>query len=135
MEGAKSLEEMNDLNLTLFNPRRENFPIDIPEESERQIVWEHTMLEAADLIVFWFSRGSDNPIVFYELGKYIRSNKNILIGLDPEFKRHRDVIYQTILATGKRLNFFYSVEDMAREVYNKYPVQVRKMYTYKERGI
>lgn len=114
----KEKNDLNNLNLTIFNPRRENFPIGIKEESERQIVWEHENLENSDVIIYWFSRGSDNPIVFYELGKYIRSTKNIMIGIDPEFKRKDDVIIQTQLALKKKITFHDSVEDLFLGVLN-----------------
>lgn len=85
--------------LVIYNPRRKNFPINDPHASEEQITWEYEHLEAADIIVFWFSRGSLNPIVLYELGKWGNStNKEIIIGLDPEYERQSDVIIQTRLS-------------------------------------
>ena len=85
--------------VSLYNPRRENFPIDIPEEMERQIVWEYHHLKEADIIIYWFSNGSLNPIVLYELGKWGNSGtKEIIMGIDPLYERKDDVIIQTKLA-------------------------------------
>lgn len=84
-------------DVTIFNPRRKDFDITNPNESERQIVWEHRHLEESDVIVYWFSRGSLNPIVLYELGKYINTDKEIIVGIDPEYERKGDVITQCSL--------------------------------------
>jgi len=86
-------------NITIYNPRRKNFPIDDPNAAEVQIVWEYKHLQGADLVVFWFSRGSLNPIVLYELGRWGNSSdKPIIIGVDEEYERKKDVIMQTGLA-------------------------------------
>jgi len=89
--------------ITIYNPRRENFPINDPNASEQQIVWEFNHLSEADIILYWFSAGSPNPIVFYELGMHCNSHAQSFsvpcyIGCDPNFERKRDVIIQTALA-------------------------------------
>lgn len=100
-------EEMIDLidryyydnELTIYNPRRKKFPMDDPNAAEEQITWEYEHLKEADIIIFWFSRGSLNPIVLYELGQWGNSgNKPIIIGIDPEYERAQDVIIQTSLS-------------------------------------
>jgi hypothetical protein len=86
-------------NLTIFNPRRKNFPINDPLAAEEQIVWEYNRLLESDIISFWFSGGSLNPIVLYELGKWGNStNKKVFIGCDSNYQRKQDVIIQTALA-------------------------------------
>jgi hypothetical protein len=94
------IDAIKDLpNLTIYNPRRENFPINDPKASEAQICWEYKHLIEADVIIFWFAKGSLNPIVLYELGRYgLSSNKPIIIGVDPEYERKQDVIIQTKLS-------------------------------------
>lgn len=37
-------------NLTVFNPRRKNFPIHDPKASEEQITWEFNWLKNSDII-------------------------------------------------------------------------------------
>ena len=92
------IQDNND-DLVLYNPRRENFPIDIKDESLRQITWEHKYLSECDQIVFWFSRGSLNPIVLYELGRWGNStDTKIYIGIDKGYERSADVIIQTALS-------------------------------------
>jgi hypothetical protein len=85
--------------ITIYNPRRENFPIDDPTESEIQICWEYQHLTDSDIIAFWFAKGSLNPIVLLELGKYgLASKRPIVIGVDPDYERKQDVIIQTALS-------------------------------------
>lgn len=98
--------------ITLYNPRRANFDVTDPAASEKQIVWEHRHLDEADVIIYWFSRGSLNPIVLYELGKHINTDKSILIGVDPDYERKYDVEVQSKLV-GYQDNFYSSVKDLA----------------------
>jgi len=102
---------------TLYNPRRANFPMDDPNAAEEQITWEYEKLKAADIIVFWFSRGSLNPIVLYELGRWGNSSdKPIVIGIDPEYERTQDVEIQTVLSRGSDFAFSNSLDQVAQQV-------------------
>src|SRR4051812_25924239 len=53
----------------VFNPRRENFPIDDPAAARKQIEWESDHIEAAVIVSFWFPKDGLSPITLYELGK------------------------------------------------------------------
>lgn len=101
----------------LYNPRRKNFPIHDSEASEQQIVWEFEKLKKADIIIFWFSRGSLNPIVLYELGMWGNGRETpIIIGIDNGYERERDVLIQTHLARGNNQTIVGSLEEMAHEI-------------------
>jgi len=105
--------------LTVFNPRRENFPIGDPDASREQITWEYTRLRESDMIMFWFSRGSLNPIVLYELGMWGNSRvKDIYIGCDPGYERISDVHIQTELARPD-INIKWSIPVLAGEIAEK----------------
>jgi hypothetical protein len=117
-EIIKLLEPID--RLTVYNPRRKNFPIEDPKAAEEQITWEYNHLKDADIIVFWFSRGSLNPIVLYELGRWGNSSdKPIIIGLDPEYERSTDVITQTLLSRGTDTPFVHSLEDVVKIVWER----------------
>ena len=63
-----------------------------------QFVDKH--LIEADIVVFWFSAGSENPIVLYEYGFHGLSEsyrKDIIVGVDPNYSRKVDVESQTKL--------------------------------------
>ena len=85
--------------VVLYNPRRKNFPIHDPNASNEQITWEYKKLRDSEMVIFWFCRGSINPIVLYELGMWGNSRATpIAIGVDPLYERKQDVIIQTGLA-------------------------------------
>jgi len=116
-------ELLKDLDIVIFNPRRKDFPIDDPDAAFDQIKWEFEFLNRADIILFWFSRGSLNPIVLFEYGKWLSNikipltYKPLFIGIDPEYERRQDVELQTRFE-----NIFYaariqySLEDLANQI-------------------
>jgi hypothetical protein len=112
------IEKIKDLpDLVVYNPRRKYFPMDDPNESRIQIEWEYEYLRDSDIIIFWFSRGSLNPIVLYELGRWGNSSdKKIIIGLDPQYERKQDVIIQTELSRSD-VKFFSSIPEIAEEIF------------------
>ena len=110
------LRNITDIDLDIYNPRRKNFPINDPKASYEQILWEFEKLKNTDMIVFWFSRGSLNPIVLYELGMWGNSrDTSIIVGIDREYERRRDVMIQTNLARPE-LPIFGSLETIFEEI-------------------
>jgi len=103
-------------DLVIYNPRRKNFPIHDPNAAKDQITWEYNYLKKCDMISFWFSRGSLNPIVLYELGIHGNSGKRLIfIGMDKEYERQQDVIIQTKLARPD-IKIVYSLKDLANQI-------------------
>ena len=102
------------INLVVLNPRRKNFPIDDPNAAEEQITWEFTALEQMDIFSMYFCSGnSDQPICMYELGRNIVRMQmcfpvdwedRIIIASEPNYRRVQDVIIQTALATGNKID-------------------------------
>lgn len=97
-------------NIVLINPRQSHFDMNDPLAGEKQIKWEFKYLNQMDLFTMFFygPTESDQPICFYELGRYIEVMKQrfqrtwkdrIIVTVCKEFKRHKDVIIQTMLAT------------------------------------
>ena len=104
-------------DLNMFNPRRPSFPIDDPNAAPEQIAWEYKYLEECPFVLFWFSRGSLNPIVLYELGMWgnSRPDKTIFVGADPEYQRKQDVVIQTRLARPD-IVIAHSIPKLAEQV-------------------
>ena len=109
-------------HLVLFNPRRDNFPINDPNASEEQIKWEFKYLEQMDAFSMYFcgNTESDQPICFYELGrnvarlmKYPGGHTRIAVTCEGDFRRKADVVIQTDLAT--RIGGFVSVVHIENE--------------------
>jgi len=94
--------------LVIFNPRRDNFPIDDPNASVEQITWEFNELQRMDVFSIYFTDGtSDQPICLYELGRNVLRmqrnfpidfEKRIVISCHPDYRRSQDVRIQTKLA-------------------------------------
>jgi hypothetical protein len=53
------------LDITVYNPRRKNFPIKNPSAAQEQITWEFDHLRKATIISFWFCKETLQPIVLF----------------------------------------------------------------------
>lgn len=104
----ETLNNINLPNLVLFNPRQKNFDIKNPDAADNQIRWEFEYLQKMDIFSMYFCGNtiSDQPICFYELGRYLQTtinkynniNDHFLVTVESDFKRVKDVITQTNLA-------------------------------------
>lgn len=105
----------------LVNPRRDDFDTSNPEMTIEQIKWEHEMLERSSAILFWFPKDTLCPITLYELGVYTLTEKYLIIGVDPEYKRKTDISVQTGLRRNTTVNecwqcFLKDVREYLREL-------------------
>jgi hypothetical protein len=112
---AQVVEQLADQNLTLFNPRRPNFPIGDPKAAEEQIVWEFNHLHRADVCLFWFPCETLCPIVLYELGGWSIFSYQMFLGVHPDYKRRQDVEIQTRLQRPDQ-SIVYSLDDLVAQV-------------------
>lgn len=117
---------LKDLDIVVFNPRRKDFPIGVPNAVFDQIKWEFEFLNRADMILFWFARGSLNPIVLFEYGKWLMNTRNktnykpIFVGIDPEYERRQDVELQTRFENLHiRSRIVFSLEALANQIINE----------------
>jgi hypothetical protein len=85
------------VDIDIFNPRRKEFNINDSSISRVQIEWEYHLLNYADAILFWFCKETVQPIVLFELGSYLRSYKQLFVGVDPLYSRAQDVDIQSKL--------------------------------------
>jgi hypothetical protein len=112
---TKAIELLKETDLVLFNPKRKDFSLDDINIEEEQIHWEYTHLQKADIISFWFPKETLCPITLYELGKQSMCNKPIFIGVDPEYKRKKDIEIQTKLIRPE-IKVVYSLEDLTNQI-------------------
>lgn len=110
------IANINILDIAIYNPRRENFPINDPNSAYEQIKWEYDYLKEADAISFWFSKDSLGPIVLFELGAHTRTNKPIVIGVEPGYPRESDVRIQMKLLRPD-IPIVRSLEDLSNEIF------------------
>jgi hypothetical protein len=99
----------SDIKIIIFNPRCN----DIPEE-EAQVKWEYNKLKQSDIISFWFSEGSVNPITLFEYGSHIDTT-NLIVGCHENYERKSNVIIQTSLARPD-LKVNENFEDFYKEI-------------------
>lgn len=96
-EVTKKLIEKN-LDVVICNPRRKHFDEFKNKAgyniSKEQIQWEYDHLQAATQIIFWFEKESLQPIALFELGSYLKSDKTLFIGSNPNYPRKFDLTIQ-----------------------------------------
>jgi hypothetical protein len=115
----KSLaNKLKNLDIIVFNPRRDNFPIDDPSAAKEQITWEFIHLRKADMISFWFCAESIQPIVLLELGQHLvlDLNKPLVIGVDPGYERKQDVVIQTALVR-PTIKIATSLDELSDQIF------------------
>jgi len=78
-------------SLTIFNPRRRVWDKDDKSICRAQIEWEFRYLEAADVVIFWFSPDTVCPITLYELGVCAARGQHIIVGCHHDYTRKFDV--------------------------------------------
>lgn len=108
-------DALSDLDITVINPRR---PGDIMKDNDvamQQIKWEFDRLKQVDVISFYFSPETLNPITLFELGRHTYGRrKPIFVGVHPEYARKFDVEVQMHLVG---IQPVYSLEHLISEVY------------------
>jgi hypothetical protein len=102
------------LDIAVFNPRRKNYSKEDPNAEMEQISWEYSRLREAQVLLFWFSSGSENPIVLFELGSALERNVSVIVGVDPNYSRKRDVEIQVGLRN-KNIKIAHSLDDLLNE--------------------
>jgi hypothetical protein len=91
------VSRLRPLDIIVFNPRRANYGTIIEGVEEEQITWEEEKIKKADILSFYFCRETLCPITLYELGTGNMTKKHMLIGMDEDYARKKDVIIQTHL--------------------------------------
>lgn len=118
-----SLPAKDTEHLVIFNPRRTKWPKNgDTDEIRRQIHWEADYISKSNIFSMYFTntKDSDQPICFYELGRYTQNSRNI-ISYQEGFKRALDVdIQMEILNSGIMVNKNVTPEQHAEIIFEKY---------------
>lgn len=112
---AELIDKLAGLAVTLYNPRRPNFPIHDPGASQAQVKWEYERLVRADIVSFWFCAETLCPIVLFELGASMERPKRVVVGMDPKYPRRQDVEIQVGLRRPGTI-IVYSLDELAARV-------------------
>jgi hypothetical protein len=107
-------EICEDIKILIFNPRCKDIPVE-----RDQIIWEDKHMKNADIIGYWFSVGSPNPITLFEYGVYLKSKKRLVVGCHPEYEKKNNVLIQTELKNPKieiKLTFDEFYEELVEKI-------------------
>lgn len=90
-------------DFVVLNPRRTDFDVTDPSQTDVQIAWEYRHLLLADLTLFWFPACDASltvqPITLYELGAAAATpGRRLVVGADPGYPRSADVRAQLALS-------------------------------------
>ncbi|MFD5148696.1 nucleoside 2-deoxyribosyltransferase domain-containing protein [Streptomyces sp. NPDC058401] len=90
-------------DFVVLNPRRADFDVSDPSQTDVQIAWEYAHLLRADLTLFWFPACDASltvqPITLYELGAAAATpGRRLVVGADPDYPRRADVVTQLSLS-------------------------------------
>ena len=96
------VQEIDDLNCIVYNPRRKSFDINDPNQSTIQIQWEFNYLNEADIVVFYFCEETVCPITLFEYGarlmhSHFTAAQSIYVYCEDKYIRKLDVNIQTKL--------------------------------------
>jgi hypothetical protein len=116
-QSFSALSILSNTDLRVFNPRRFEFDIADPTQSEVQITWEFVFLNVADVLIFWFPKTSVCPITLFEYGKWL-GKKKIYLGVEPGYTRKFDLELQSQLELGHPVHIYSSISDLVTAVIN-----------------
>ena len=124
----QNLPENQTEKLVIYNPRRSEWPDngDV-EEIRRQINWEADYIRHADIFSMYFvnTKKSDQPICFYELGKY--ANCRSVISYQEGFTRALDVKLQLeVIGIENRINENFTPVQHAEAIMKEYDEEWRR---------
>lgn len=85
------VEALSKFDIQILNPRRTDWDSSWEQSADNaefatQVVWEHNAMDAADMVIFVFTKDSKAPITMYELGRFGRE-KDSLVCVEEGFYR------------------------------------------------
>jgi len=110
---------LEDLDITVTNPRRNELITLEGEIARVQISWEFEALELSGAILFWFPKETLCPITLLELGKMMMKDKPLFVGVHPEYKRAFDVEFQLSLERPE-VKVVNSIHELVQQVKKHY---------------
>ena len=118
-EVIKLVEHLEDNELTIVNPRQQDYLFSDVEVARKQIEWEYEYLHKVNCVAFWFPKETICPITLFELGYLLgwRSRSaapRVLIGCHPEYSRKFDIEVQVGLR--EDIQIVNSIEELSREI-------------------
>lgn len=113
---SQMVKLLENTNLVVVNPRRENFDINDSTLTEKQIEWEFRYLQRVTGRMFWFPHETLCPITLFELGKWCVKGEPLFVGCHPDYKRKVDLEVQLRLERPWACEISHSLEELADRV-------------------
>lgn len=135
----EELEKYNDVDyLVLFNPRRDNFPIDDSNAAQEQIEWEFKYLNMCNIFSMYFCNStSTQPICMYELGRHATRQvehgkynideppEHLIVAVENGYSRAQDVYIQMSLLLNRTVRVELDNPFLhAAAIYRAYQIQL-----------
>lgn len=79
--------------ISVANPRRPGMMSD-PSLEPEQVRWEIDNLKRSRTILFWFPGPGDHPVAMYALGRCAITDKPLIVGCPPQYKRRVNIVTQ-----------------------------------------
>jgi len=110
------IQSLNELAITILNPRRKNYPWNEPAAAAAQIEWEFRHLRRTTTVLFWFPPETLCPIALFELGgRVLVREQALFVGTDPGYARKLDVEIQLRLARPE-VKLATSLSELSQQV-------------------
>jgi len=115
----KVTEALADLDVTILNPRRDDWDSSWTQEISnpqfnQQVTWELDNLDASDIIVLYFDPATKSPISLLELGLYA-SSKKLLVCCPEGFWRKGNV---DIVCYRHKITQYDSLTELVKSLRN-----------------
>jgi hypothetical protein len=110
---AKVVKALSDIDITILNPRRDHWDpswdqsADNPQFRE-QVNWELDAQEAADMVIFVFTKDSKAPITFLEFGLFA-PKKDAVVCAEEGFYRQGNL---DIVAERHKVPMYHNLDEM-----------------------
>jgi hypothetical protein len=106
-------KELQDLSVTVFNPRRDDWDSSWTQEQSNpqfnaQVNWEMNRLDECDVMFMYFSPETKSPISLLELGAYGAHKYSSVVCCPPGFWRRGNV---EIFCTRHNIPMFDTLEE------------------------
>ena len=130
---AKVSDSLQDLNLLVLNPRRDDWDSSWKQEASdpqfrSQVLWEVGAMESSDLIIYVFTKDSKAPITFFELGKFI-SEKEVIVCVEEGFYRQGNL---DIYCEHWNVPVYHDLDAMIEDLHEHLVFEVEKGMRFNE---
>ena len=114
----KVARSLDDLDILILNPRRDDWNASMEQvasnpQFKEQVMWEVNAMEAANLVVYVFTKDSKAPITFFELGAF-GTTKDAIVCAEDGFYRQGNV---DIYCEHWGVSIYHNLDEMIADLH------------------